>query len=977
MPLGKVRKIFLGIIVLFIAVSLTVGVYVVRTQRTENRSKAGGLTMPPAFSGYELPIAEFGTIEKINGIGYKPQKALAKKPSAVLGETAVACQKTDSGSPLCPALSPPAPDFCKGGIITPGQTDACGCIGPPNCAYPFEGPMPENCSYQGTGDVLSLVCQTPIPTGTSVPTPTCNPNNPIDYPAPPPNCSYVGGTPCTHGTLVCATPTASQCQNQPDGTQCYEGIEAIRAGICQGGQCVFDLKPTPPPLPTRYIFKTFDGRTYIIKEPEIPCAPGATCPQRTSSEAFDYYLGKPVMVEGILKRSRCTYAPDVTDYRCEALQNLQDANPSIGQVAFNWWPLPPDGILESRIIHSARQMNKEELLDPVGGVLSIPTASYANENVYVINDFRKCPWPVCGPKYIKSSTTDLSRFLNQTIQASGRHYALGGDIFIDAVSVSTTGPSVTPQPTCIPFPKECLNPPPRDPNAELGFCDAVQQDMQFAQMGGRTSQYCPPPCTPLDEGILSCMKGGKSLDDCTATMGAPILPWCKPTPPIPQPECSVKPEGASCCASNCPAGGICIQSCAEGTCNNGQCLPIKPELICQGKPDGTYCSPQGYCQSQKCVPVPPRCYFQQVQCFKAPCNPILVCPTPTPTCKTGVNSFSVDTTCGNGGSRFASYTCYDGTTGRLGDNGSCRSANEWLQAATNSCSGHTSCPPVSHCQNQPDGSFCSGGGGCGGCETDQNGLTVCPACTQFAGYCQKGICIQGPTPTPYQDMCNNQPEGSSCTISDDCPVCDPKSGPCSLRPCRLIQGVCNNRNCIPGPTPTPTSQCGNQPNGSQCWISGNCPPPPPCTGPGPCAVPACLTSPGICQNGTCIPGKPTNSCNGAPNGVSCTLSVCNHPILFGGFGDFLPKQCKELPGICQNNSCIEPPKPTLASCKQGDINRDGTVDTQDLGFLLVNFLKHVPQLSVPTVDINGDGVVDLSDYSLFAKDFGSSTGPCI
>ena len=27
---------------------------------------------------------------------------------------------------------------------------------------------------------------------------------------------------------------------------------------------------------------------------------------------------------------------------------------------------------------------------------------------------------------------------------------------------------------------------------------------------------------------------------------------------------------------------------------------------------------------------PPGCYYQQVQCFRAPCDPILVCPTPTP-----------------------------------------------------------------------------------------------------------------------------------------------------------------------------------------------------------------------------------------------------------------------------------------------------------------------------------------------------------
>ncbi len=496
------------------------------------------------------------------------------------------------------------------------------------------------------------------------------------------------------------------------------------------------------------------------------------------------------MIEGILKRSKCTYAPEVTDYRCDVLQNSSDQNYP------NFWPipLPKDGIFEARTIHVAKPLQKDQLpSQPVSGILSISSEKYANENVYMLPDYKACAPPVCGPKFVRSATVNLAALLNTVVQVDGRFYYVDGAVFIDVTSVNN--PSPTPQPTCIPFPKECLNPQPRDsndPNAGMNFCSYVWLDQ--SPIRGQPSQYCPPPCTPLGEEILLCMRGGKSLDDCTATMGAPLLPWCRPTP----------------------------------------------------------------------TPTPPGCYYQQVQCFKAPCESILVCPTPTPT----------------------------------------------------------------------------------------------------------------------QDNCNSQPEGSSCTISD-CPVCDSKSGrPCPLRACKLTQGTCLNRICTPNPTPTPTSQCDNQPNGSQCWISGFCPPPPPCTPPGPCATQACAVNPGICQNGTCISTptpttKPTNSCNGTPDGVSCTRTVCRPQRFFGSFGDFLPERCEQLPGICQYNTCIEPPKPTLTSCKQGDINRDGTVDTQDLGYILVNFLKHVPELNIPTVDINGDGVVDLSDYSLFAKDFGTSTGPCI
>lgn len=36
----------------------------------------------------------------------------------------------------CPMLSPPSPDFCKGGRIIPGITNECGCTSPPKCELP-------------------------------------------------------------------------------------------------------------------------------------------------------------------------------------------------------------------------------------------------------------------------------------------------------------------------------------------------------------------------------------------------------------------------------------------------------------------------------------------------------------------------------------------------------------------------------------------------------------------------------------------------------------------------------------------------------------------------------------------------------------------------------------------------------------------------------------------------------------------------
>ncbi len=71
------------------------------------------------------------------------------------------------------------------------------------------------------------------------------------------------------------------------------------------------------------------------------------------------------------------------------------------------------------------------------------------------------------------------------------------------------------------------------------------------------------------------------------------------------------------------------------------------------------------------------------------------------------------------------------------------------------------------------------------------------------------------------------------------------------------------------------------------------------------------------------------------------------------------------------------PTPTPSSCKISDFNKDGNIDTIDFGIISINYFV-IPRLwTTSRVDINHDGVVDITDYSLFAKDFGTSTGPCI
>jgi hypothetical protein len=61
------------------------------------------------------------------------------------------------------------------------------------------------------------------------------------------------------------------------------------------------------------------------------------------------------------------------------------------------------------------------------------------------------------------------------------------------------------------------------------------------------------------------------------------------------------------------------------------------------------------------------------------------------------------------------------------------------------------------------------------------------------------------------------------------------------------------------------------------------------------------------------------------------------------------------------------PTPTQTACQKADINQDNFVDLTDYSVIAVNFFSSSP--SNPRADINADGFVDLSDYSLLAVQF--------
>jgi len=75
------------------------------------------------------------------------------------------------------------------------------------------------------------------------------------------------------------------------------------------------------------------------------------------------------------------------------------------------------------------------------------------------------------------------------------------------------------------------------------------------------------------------------------------------------------------------------------------------------------------------------------------------------------------------------------------------------------------------------------------------------------------------------------------------------------------------------------------------------------------------------------------------------------------------------------NTPIPTSTPTPTVCLPADINKNGTVDGNDLSVLFKNVFSTNP--SPVRADINGDGIVDLTDYSIIVRDYGKSTGSCI
>lgn len=137
-------------------------------------------------------------------------------------------------------------------------------------------------------------------------------------------------------------------------------------------------------------------------------------------------------------------------------------------------------------------------------------------------------------------------------------------------------------------------------------------------------------------------------------------------------------------------------------------------------------------------------------------------PTPKPVCKTGIESFSVNTPC-DGGYRYATVTCLGGFSQKDGGSTSCKTIATWVSYEEGICKNRPNCPTPTPTKQPP---------------TPPQKLT--------------------PTPT----ACTGLKDGSPCV--DTCAsACPPSAEMCTTQ-CTTRKGFCVNQRCETWLTPTPT-----------------------------------------------------------------------------------------------------------------------------------------------------------------------------
>jgi hypothetical protein len=458
---------------------------------------------------------------------------------------------------------------------------------------------------------------------------------------------------------------------------------------------------------------------------------------------------------------------------------------------------------------------------------------------------------------------------------------------------------------------------------------------------------CEGPCESCDKTPGTCAP----RED-----GSPGEPNCAPYRcdgregrcPI---ECQVNEDcapGVSCINQRCgeqhPPGEPCSggEQCASGFCVGGFCCGT---TACESSPGQCY-QPSGTCSTGTCN-YPPKlagdaCDDGNSCTVGDACNGSgtctgspKICNEPPSPCHESVG------TCSGGNCVYAlkpaGTACDDSRACTTGDACSstgvcagtavvCNSPPSacYLPAGTCSSNGECSYTPKSVGTTCDDGNACTVSDACNGSGTCVGTQMICNSppsqCHEATGTCANGTCSYALKPAGA--ACD---DGNSCTIGDVCSstgACAGASVTCNTPPSQCYEsvGACSNGSCSYTPK-VAGSACDD---GDACTTNDRC------NGSGVCVVIAiscdrppsqCYQPTGTCTNGVCsyVPKPSGASCddgNACTNGDTCNGSgSCNGtPVICTS----PPGQCYAPTGTCSVGVCTYPPKDSGASCDDGN-----------------------------------------------------------
>lgn len=456
-----------------------------------------------------------------------------------------------------------------------------------------------------------------------------------------------------NGTTV----IASDCTPRP---ACLDAKPyACKVIMPENGWCPTRL---PTTVTTQYSLLTADGRIYNLSTKSSACPPGAMCATIWNGPDLESFLGKTVLVEGTVTKSK-------TPVNCPT---IYPPLPGCGEpIPDSWWPLPDGLEFEVMSIQEAWEISPKITLKD--SIIKTATKDDA-KRVYQFVNLKPCTpqsfpcvvpitgaKPIGGQILVRSSEINLAAYVGQTLDGVGSVYGTkGGEVYFNVVYANNT-----------PVPVKLNKISWKTDSGDV----TLSADDFYIDVGGKRFYakakdlrlHSDPPDSCVPSAGPNCNEEwGKNYTTLEAE-------WTENNVPM-RFYIYFHKNGSTWWTDEMRT--------YDGTANFRQVYFYEKRF--ESPVGQTYSAAEFYAKSNKSESgVNGVIYFKNLKLKAfAKLNSI---------CKVGLDSFAVSNDCGGGSFRQMSYRCYDGTKGTMGGSTSCKPSELWQKYAKDACAGKSSC----------------------------------------------------------------------------------------------------------------------------------------------------------------------------------------------------------------------------------------------------------------------------------------------